>query len=114
MPATEAPLPTVAARRYTRYTSPITCCVDGQAHDVTDEDAAAGHRTGEYRAVCGYRVVAAALAAPVGRPCARCIAVSVATQRIRGLVGRSRHRRPGWLWRMLHPGRWAAPASDRR
>jgi hypothetical protein len=47
-----------------RYTIPITCCLDGQAHDVTDENVAAGRHTGEYRALCGYVVLPAAMAAP--------------------------------------------------
>lgn len=88
------------------YTSPITCCRDGQAHEVTDENVAAG-RTGEYQALCGYVVLAAALVAPVGRPCASCAAVVAAhrAELTKGPVGRSRYRRLGWLWRLLRPGR---------
>ncbi|MBV9013679.1 MAG: hypothetical protein JO272_16850 [Pseudonocardiales bacterium] len=92
MPGTDAPPPRVAGRR---YTTPITCCVDGLAHDVTDEDAAAGQRSGVYQAVCGYRVVAAALAAPVGRSCAACTAMTAATQPTTGRARRGRHRCPG-------------------
>lgn len=89
-----------------RYTIPITCCVDGQAHDVTDENAAVGHHAGEYQAMCGYVVSAAPMVAPLGRPCSKCIAVSVTAPRTTGRpVPRSRHRQTGWLWRMLHPGR---------
>jgi hypothetical protein len=62
------------------YTIPVTCCRDGQAHDVTDESAAAGRATGDYQALCGYVVVPAAMAAPVGRPCERCTAVLAAHQ----------------------------------
>ncbi|MGH2855611.1 MAG: hypothetical protein ACRDLF_15630 [Solirubrobacteraceae bacterium] len=87
------------------YTIPITCCVDGQAHDVTDESAAAGHHAGEYQALCGYVVSAAPMIAPVGQPCSRCIAVSVKPQPTKSRpVHRSRHRQTGWLRRMLHPG----------
>ncbi len=56
-------------------------------------------------------VVAAPLVAPVGRPCARCAAV-VGAQLTRGLVGRSRHHRPGWLWRLLRPG--GMPGAEAR
>lgn len=88
------------------YTIPITCCLDGQAHDVTDENVAAGHRTGEYQALCGYLVSAAPLVAPVGRRCASCAAVVRARRSAPtiGSVRRSRHRQPGWLWRLLRPG----------
>jgi hypothetical protein len=57
------------------YTIPVTCCRDGQAHDVTDENAAAGRATGAYLTLCGYLVVPAPMIAPVGRPCERCAAV---------------------------------------
>ncbi|MBV9161578.1 MAG: hypothetical protein JO281_08515 [Pseudonocardiales bacterium] len=87
------------------YTIPITCGVDGLAHEVTDENTAAGRHTGHYEALCGYRVVAAAMAAPVGRPCTRCTAVLVAAHQPTSPARRGRHRWHGWLWRMLHPGR---------
>lgn len=45
-----------------RYTIPITCGVDGLAHEVTDENAAAGRSTGKYLAECGHRILAAATA----------------------------------------------------
>jgi hypothetical protein len=96
-----------------RYTIPITCCADGLAHEVTDENVAAGRQVGQYRALCGSRVVAAALAAPVGRPCAQCTAVLVAAQQPTVPARRSRHRWHGWLWRLLHPSR-SAEAGDRR
>lgn len=60
-----------------RDTIPITCCLDGQAHDITDDNVDAGH-DGHYQALCGHLVLAAALAAPVGRPCASCNAMVVA------------------------------------
>lgn len=87
------------------YTVPITCHLDGQAHDVTDESVAAGQRTGEYAALCGHVAVAAPLVAPVGRPCARCTAVSKPTT---APVRRPRHRQSGRLWRMLRPHSHAA------
>lgn len=95
-------------------TIPITCCLDGQAHDVTDESVAAGQHTGGYEALCGYVVLPAAMVAPVGRRCARCIAVSVpAHQRIptTGPARRPRRGQRGWLWRLLHPGRMAGAGA---
>ena len=83
------------------YTIPITCCLDGQAHQVTDEDVAAGNRAGEYRALCGYGVWASPLAAPVGRPCGRCRAVAAAAQP--AVPPTRRHLK--WLRRALRRGR---------
>lgn len=94
-------------------TVPITCSLDGQAHEVTDENVAAG-RTGEYLALCGYRVVAAPLVAPVGRPCAKCSAVVVAERRGQSSTRPVRHRQRGRLWRMLHPHGAAAVSDNRR
>lgn len=87
------------------YTTAITCSVDGLAHEVIDESMAAGRHAGRYQALCGSRVLAAAMVAPIGRPCTRCTAVLVAARQPTGPARRPRHRRPGWLWRMLHPGR---------
>src|SRR6476646_5078664 len=61
-------------------TIPITCSLDGRAHHVTDDSVVAGQRTGRYQALCGHRVSAAALATPLGRPCAECTAVSATQQ----------------------------------
>ncbi|MGH3973501.1 MAG: hypothetical protein ACRDS9_09260 [Pseudonocardiaceae bacterium] len=100
----------------TIQTIPITCCLDGQAHDVTDENVATG-RTGEFLALCGYRVVAAPLVTPVGPPCARCTAVLVAAHPGRlpvRPVRRCGHRRRGWLWRIPHPHSDAATAQVQR
>ncbi len=57
---------------------------------------------------------AAALVAPVGRPCARCAAVVGAhwAELARRPVGRLRHRRPRWLWRLRRPGRM--PGAEAR
>jgi hypothetical protein len=57
------------------YTNPITCRLDGQAHDVTDESVATGREAGGYEALCGYVVVPAPMIAPVGRSCPDCTAV---------------------------------------
>ncbi|MGH3901699.1 MAG: hypothetical protein ACRDTA_26285 [Pseudonocardiaceae bacterium] len=42
-------------------TIPMTCSLDGQAHNVTDNSLRAGQRTGRYQALCGHLVSAAAL-----------------------------------------------------
>ena len=85
----------------------ITCSLDSQAHHVTDDSLIAGQRTGCYLALCGHRVSAAALATPLGQPCAGCTAVSAAQQQVPIVRPdrRSRHRRPGWLRRKLRPQR---------
>ena len=93
----------------------ITCSRDGQAHDVPDDSMAAGQRTGQYQALCGYLVSAAALAAPIGRPCPDCTALLAAHQPAPtiGTARRSRHRQPGWLWRILHSSRNTDPGTRR-
>jgi hypothetical protein len=106
-----APVPRSGCHRL--YTTAITCGVDGLAHEVTDENMAAGRHAGRYQALCGYRVLAAAMAAPIGRPCSRCTAVLEARQPT-GTAWRPRHRRPGWLWRILHPGRSTRADARRR
>lgn len=56
----------------------IICGMDGRAHEVTEQDVAAGRQTGnrQYRAICGYRfMLPAPLVALAGRPCAKCAAV---------------------------------------
>lgn len=82
------------------YTIPVTCCRDGQAHDVTDESVAAGRRTGGYQALCGHIVVPAPMAAPVGRPCERCTTILKAYRPTSTTARRLRHRQHGRLWRM--------------
>jgi hypothetical protein len=58
-------------------TIPITCSRDGQAPDVTNASMAASQHTGCYQALwLQYLMLPAVLAAPGGRPCARCIAVA--------------------------------------
>ncbi|MFN2496393.1 MAG: hypothetical protein ABR608_10880 [Pseudonocardiaceae bacterium] len=53
---------------------PLTCTIDGLAHLVSDDAAAAGVAAGRgtYMALCGHTVHAAALVSSAGRPCARC------------------------------------------
>lgn len=66
------------------YRIPITCCLDGRAHDVTDENVAAGRTAGgRYQALCGHVVLPAALVAPIGRPCALCATVLAMAHRPR-------------------------------
>jgi hypothetical protein len=95
-------------------TIPITCGVDGQEHEVTDENMAAGRHAGRYQALCGYRVVAAAMVAPAGRPCFQCTEVLAAAQRPAGPARRGRHHWNGWLWRKLYPSRNTARRHSRR
>ncbi|MGH3763700.1 MAG: hypothetical protein ACRDS0_00645 [Pseudonocardiaceae bacterium] len=83
------------------YTIPITCCLDGQAHEVTDENVAVGNHSGEYQALCGHRVSASPMVAPVGQPCRRCTAVSAAAHPVTAPA----RRRLGWLRRVLLLGR---------
>jgi hypothetical protein len=87
------------------YTTLITCSLDGQAHNVTDESVAAGREAGRYEALCGYVVVPAPMVAPAGRPCPDCTAVLTPQQPDPATASgrRPRHRKRGWLWRMLHP-----------
>lgn len=88
-------------------TIPMTCSLDGRAHNVTDNSLRAGQRTGRYQALCGHLVSAAALAAPLGRPCTKCLAaILMADQAPTTLTARCwRHRQPGWLRRILQPRR---------
>lgn len=53
---------------------PLTCTIDGLAHLVSDDAAAAGVAAGRgtYAAVCGHMVHAAALVSSAGRPCRLC------------------------------------------
>ena len=89
----------------------VTCGVGGLAHEVTEENVAAGRRLGnrQYRAICGYRFpLPPPLVTLTGRPCARCAAVLVRANQAEPATGRVRHsghRQPGWWWRILHPGR---------
>lgn len=100
--------------------SPLTCTIDGLAHLVSDDAAAAGVAAGRgtYGALCGHTVHAAALVSSAGRPCPRCAAhfetlhatVEVATRRTR------RIRRSGGtrLQRLLAQIRTVAPSGSPR
>jgi hypothetical protein len=52
----------------------MTSQIDGQDHEITDEDLVPGLAVGRYRAVCGAWVSPASLTAPPGRPCVACAA----------------------------------------
>jgi len=71
----------------------MTCCRDQFEHAVTDEDFAAGQRSGIYRAVCGHLVAAQALISPPGHRCRAC-ACAVTAERRR--PARRRSRWTGW------------------
>lgn len=92
-------------------TIPITCAHNGQAHDVTDDSLTAGQRAGYYQALCGHLVSAAALAAPIGRPCARCTAVKASRRgepaTARGDRARSRFSTRHWPGRRNRTPRFA-------
>jgi hypothetical protein len=87
----------------TRQAVWVTCVVDGADHAVSDADMSAGLAAGQgqYRAICGDEVVSAALTAPPGRGCVRCVAILChATSRrpeVRSVVRarRGSHRRLG-------------------
>lgn len=86
------------------YTTRITCSLDGQAHNVTDENVATGREAGGYEAVCGHLIVPAPMIAPIGASCPDCTAVLAPQEPDPTTTsGRPRHRKRGWLWRMLHP-----------
>ncbi|MDQ3885726.1 MAG: hypothetical protein M3308_01595 [Actinomycetota bacterium] len=78
-------------------TTPVTSVADGRSHRVTDDAYAAGWaaRNGRYVALCGHRVVAAALVCPPGPDCYGCAAAAG----VRLRIGRGRHRHS------THPGR---------
>jgi hypothetical protein len=84
-------------------TIPITCSIDNQAHHVTNNSLIAGQRTGYYQALCGHLIFAAALATPLGRPCAACIAIAVAWQQTPTVrpARCPRHGQHTWLRRIL-------------
>ena len=102
---------------------PVTCGRDGREHLVADEAMDAGY-AGRYVALCGYDLLAVALAFPPGPRCSGCVAVREGRTGGRGPAGRHefRHRRSNqsgmlaqlvsWLWRSLRllptiPGRCA-------
>lgn len=97
-------------------TTPVTCTQDGIAHQITDEVmAAAMADQAPYEAVCGHIVTPAPLIAPNGRPCPRCAMFLRAQRTLPDRIELdARHRRSGWLGRLLHPGRAKHSSSPRR
>ncbi|MGH3797439.1 MAG: hypothetical protein ACRDSP_21430 [Pseudonocardiaceae bacterium] len=91
--------------------SSLTCTVDGQAHLVSDDAAAAGILAGQgiYTALCGHLVHVAAMASSAGPQCPRCTVLA-------GVVGESagheparrRRDRPTRLRRLLGQRRAAS------
>lgn len=91
------------------YTIPITDHFGARvAHEVTDEAFAASRAAGQgqYQALCGCVFIAAAMAAPVGRPCPDCLDILSASRR-------PRHRRDGLLRRLMlaYQPRWTTPGK---
>jgi hypothetical protein len=92
------------------YTSPMTCGLDGLAHEVTDENFAQGRRPGHCAALCGHTVSLTPAITPVGRACPQCVDLLLASH---GLVSDSisvdaparhdvaRRRQHGRLWALL-------------
>ena len=80
-------------------TTPVTSSIDGRCHQVTDDAYTTGltTRSGRYTALCGHRVLAAALVCPPGPDCWGCAATAAALTP--HPVSRGRHRRG------THPGR---------
>lgn len=76
------------------YTSSLTCTVDGLAHLVSDDAAAAGIVAGRgiYMALCGHTVHAAAMVSAIGRPCPRCALHAQVLLEPRNRVGGRRTR----------------------
>ena len=58
--------------------TPVTSGADGRCHRVADDAYTAGltARSGRYTALCGHRVVAAALVCPPGPDCQGCAAAA--------------------------------------
>jgi hypothetical protein len=85
-------------------TIPVTAQLVEQRleHRVTDAAAVASRQSDRYQALCGQRFIAAALAAPPGRPCPDCAAVLASDSEAVAAPGHQpRHRRHGLLRRLL-------------
>ncbi|MGH3822776.1 MAG: hypothetical protein ACRDRA_08075 [Pseudonocardiaceae bacterium] len=80
----------------------VTSVRDGLEHQVSEHTMMIGN-SGHYVALCGHRVLAAALACPPGRPCPNCVAIRRADASTKGL-----YRRPD------QPGIWAQLATRLR
>lgn len=89
------------------YTIPVTAQLVEQRleHRVTDAAAAASRQSDRYQALCGQLFIAAALAAPPGRPCPDCASVLAAASRPATTPEpQPRHRRHGILRGLLPSG----------
>ena len=82
-------------------TTPVTSGADGRCHRVADDAYTTGlvARSGRYTALCGHRVVAAALVCPPGPDCQGCAAAAATVAVTPHPTTRGRHRRGP------HPGR---------
>lgn len=80
---------------------PVTSAADGRCHRIADDAYTAGfaERKGRYTALCGHRVLAAAMVCPPGPDCHGCAAAAAAATVTPRPAGRGRHRRG------THPGR---------
>ena len=76
-------------------TTPVTSGADGRCHRVADDAYTTGlvARSGRYTALCGHRVVAAALVCPPGPDCQGCAAAAAAVAVTPHATTRARHRR---------------------
>ncbi|MGH3885966.1 MAG: hypothetical protein ACRDSZ_05225 [Pseudonocardiaceae bacterium] len=84
-------MPTVGQGRPAITSRPltVTSTVDGRDHLINDRAMADGHAAsrGQFTALCGHLVVAAALVAPPGPPCRDCAAVLGRNEASRHRVG---------------------------
>lgn len=84
--------------------------VDGVTHEVRADDLEVGRECGDVLALCGARVLPAALVVEPGRRCGGCAACPVEAP-----AGRARRRprfgRAGWSRRRLNLRRWCAVAG---
>lgn len=80
----------------------MTSTMDGAEHAIMDEQMTAGLAAGRgvYAALCGAQVIAASLAAPPGRRCARCVAFLRARASLRDLASPAPAQR-WWRKQML-------------
>jgi hypothetical protein len=85
------------------FTAWMTSTTDGRDHAVTDEEFTE-HRP-EPGAVCGAVLYLAPMEQAPGPRCPRCVAFLEARATLRPLdqrLGVHRHRRAGWLYRLVH------------
>lgn len=84
--------------------------VDGMTHEVLADDLRSAAECGQVAALCGARVLPAALIAEPGRPCVGCAACPPADS-ASGPPPRWRWRRPSWPRRLHLHRRYAASRS---